>query len=227
MRKHLLHIGLYTGRTALLTAAGTIILGAFAFGLNNPTVARILPELIALVISMSVIAVVVRQTLIREAELPCMSGMMIGMTVGMLSGFLVGYLVGATNGMFIGSLAGVIVGSGIGARAGNCSGIMGVMEGLMAGLMAGTMGAMLSVMMLSDHYRIFSVLFVVACIGIFAALSMMIEREFTAMRLPAVRDLIHKNQTFFIFTTIVISVIIMMVMVYGPRGPLTVLAGIL
>lgn len=222
MHKHLTSVAFFTLRVAVVTAMGAALLGGLAIGFDNQTAIKLLPEIIYLILSVSVIAVAAHQVLVYQSELPCMSGMMIGMTTGMLSGFLIGYLMGATNGMFVGSLIGVLAGASIGALTGRCCGLMGVMEGLMAGLMAGTMGAMLAVMLLVDQYRLFTAFFVAVCIVIFGALSVMVEREFTALGKPAAASLLRTNERLLILSTIVFTTLMILIMVYAPRGPLTV-----
>lgn len=222
MYKHLRSTALFTLRIAAMTAIGSALLGGLAVGFDNQTVMKLLPEIIYLIISVSVIAVAAHQVLVYQSELPCMSGMMIGMTTGMLSGFLIGYLIGATNGMFVGSVVGVLVGAGMGALTGRCCGLMGVIEGLMAGLMAGTMGAMLAVMLLVDQYRLFTAFFVTVCVVIFGVLSVMVEREFTALGKPAAASLIRTNERILALSTVVFTTLMIIVMVYAPRGPLTI-----
>lgn len=205
-------------------ASGALI--ALLFGLQDPAIVQARTELIALAIILPLIAVAAHQVLAYETELPCMSGMMVGMALGMISGFLIGYLVGATNGMFIGSVVGVFAGVSVGVVTGRCCGIMGVLEGMMAGLMAGTMGAMLAVMMLVDNYRVFTVLFVVMCVVILGMLSIMVEREFLTLKKPAAREIISRRTIQLLASTVLSTVLIAAVMLAGPRGPLTIFAGI-
>ncbi|OGH68139.1 MAG: hypothetical protein A3C15_01970 [Candidatus Magasanikbacteria bacterium RIFCSPHIGHO2_02_FULL_50_9b] len=223
MRTHLIKIAQRTAAMFAATIAGTAILGALAFGTNNTIAQTLLPELILLALSISVITVAMHQVLAYESELPCMSGMMIGMTTGMLSGFLIGFLVGATNGMFVGSLVGIAAGALSGALVGRCCGIMGVMEGVMAGLMAGTMGPMLAVMLLADNYRAFSYLFVALCVGVFGALSVFVEREFRTL---GKTHAAARNTTTLALWSIAVTTLIMLIMMLGPHGPLTILTGV-
>lgn len=227
MRKHLIGIGFFMVRLFVTTVMGAILLGSLVFGFNNPIIIKLLPEIILIMISATVIATAVQQVLVYQSELPCMSGMMIGMTTGMLAGFLVGYLIGATNGIFVGSVVGVTLGSLIGAATGRCSGIMGIIEGLMAGLMAGTMGAMLAPMVLVDHYGAFTTFFVLMCVVVFVALSIMIEREFTTLGKPEARTLIAKNERLVALSTIIFTTLMAIVMVYAPHGPLTLVSSII
>ncbi len=153
----------------------------------------------------------------HKAEFTCMEGMMIGMTIGMIAGFLFGAVVGATNGMFVGSVFGVAVGMVAGAYTGKCCGIMGVMEGMMAGLMGGTMGAMLTVMMLADNLLLFMPLFVGSCIAILAGLTYMM---YNSAGKRAEKVLMPFPQFFSL--VIILFMVSVAIMVFGPRGPVTV-----
>ncbi|HVY01403.1 MAG TPA: hypothetical protein VHA12_01415 [Candidatus Nanoarchaeia archaeon] len=147
-------------------------------------------------------------------EFPCMSGMMIGMTIGMVSGFLPGFVIGATNGMFYGSVFGMAVGILFGAWNGKCCGIMGVMEGVMAGFMGGLMGAMSSVMMLNDHLKIISIIVFIISTVILFGLTYMIYKEVKQMqKSPEQRDVF-----FTIFWSILLTLITLLVIVFGPRS---------
>lgn len=222
MREHIIGLGLFAFRVLVVTIVGVALLIGLVFGFNNPTINRIIPEIIWLIVAAVMSAVAIYQVLVHETELACMSGMMIGMTTGMLTGFLFGYLVGATTGMFVGSVVGVAVGSALGAAAGRCCGIMGIMEGLMAGLMSGTMGAMIAVMLMSDHYRAFTWLFVGFCLFLFGALSIMVEREFKQMGRPPTLKLIRAHERTVMLSTVLFVVLIILIMVWAPRGPITV-----
>ncbi|MEM4554971.1 MAG: hypothetical protein QXT25_03930 [Candidatus Anstonellaceae archaeon] len=147
----------------------------------------------------------------------CMEGMMIGMTIGMVGGFLFGGIIGATNGMFVGSVIGMLVGIGLGVYCGKCCGIMGTMEGIMAGLMGGTMGAMISIMMIYDNLAFFMPLLIVICITILAGLAYMIYAS------------VHKRERKASFSfidilklTFLLWIISFLVIMFGPKGPLTV-----
>lgn len=224
MRTNLIGIILFFVRVFLVTIAGAALIIGLIFGFGNTTVIKIIPEIGLAMLSVALITTAVYQVLVHETEMACMSGMMVGMTTGMLSGFLLGYLAGATNGLFVGSLVGVVTGAAIGAAAGRCCGIMGIMEGVMAGLMAGTMGPMLSVMLLVDKYRAFTWVFVGACAIIFAMLSVMVEREFRAMGKPATHTLLSKSARMAELGSVTVTVLIVLIMVLAPRGPLTVLS---
>ncbi|MCX6781126.1 MAG: cupredoxin domain-containing protein [Candidatus Magasanikbacteria bacterium] len=222
MKKHLKYIGFFTVRVCALALVSSWLLGAIAFGTGNSVVAQLGEELLALVIAVSLTVIAARQVLIYKSELTCMSGMMVGMTIGMLAGFLIGYIVGLSNGMFIGSIVGVLVGGGVGVLAGKSCGIMGVMEGMMAGLMAGTMGAILAVMMIPDHPIAFLWFLMAVCIALFGGLSVMIEREFLAQQKPSARVAMKQETISLISIISLIVLCVSFVMVYGSRGPLTV-----
>ncbi|MBI2565281.1 hypothetical protein HYV79_04860 [Candidatus Woesearchaeota archaeon] len=147
----------------------------------------------------------------------CMAGMMIGMTIGMISGLSIGFLVGATNGMFTGALYGMIVGMITGAWCGKCCGIMGVMEGIMAGLMGGTMGAMLSVMLINDRLLIFTPIFILSCTIILAGLGYMVYKEHSVNDEKVIKPYPLTNLVFICF---LITVITILVMLYGPKSAL-------
>lgn len=226
MRSHITHIGFFALRLMALNTLASGVLVVLLFGLNDSAIAQARMELIALAIIVPLIAVATHQVLAYETDLPCMSGMMVGMTIGMIAGFLIGYLVGATNGMFVGSVVGAGAGIAVGVASGRCCGIMGVLEGMMAGLMAGAMGAMLAVMMLVDRYRVFTILFIGLCIIILGALSVMVEREFLALKKPRSAEVISRRWRQLFATTVLATVLIAIVMLAGPRGPLTIFSGI-
>ena len=168
---------------------------------------------------LSSVAIVASITHFRahQREFSCMHGMMIGMTIGMAAGFLFGAIIGATNGMFVGSIFGMAVGMLTGAYCGKCCGIMGVMEGMMAGVMGGTMGAMLTVMMLNDNLLAFMALFFVACMAILASFAYMLYEARQGRHE-------HKLATFgsFFFSSLLLAAIAIAIILYGPKGPITV-----
>jgi len=153
----------------------------------------------------------------HKSEFTCMEGMMVGMTIGMMAGFLFGAIIGATNGMFVGAVFGMAVGILTGAYAGKCCGIMGVMEGMMAGLMGGLMGAMTIVMMLSDNLQIFMPILIASCLAILAGLTYMI---YNSAGKRGERSLMPFSQFFII--SLALSVITVAIMLFGPRGPITI-----
>ncbi len=153
----------------------------------------------------------------HRLQFTCMEGMMTGMTIGMMAGFLFGGVVGATNGMFVGSVFGMAVGIITGAYCGKCCGIMGVMEGMMAGLMGGTMGAMLTIMLLADNLLLFMPILVISCVAILAGLTYMIYN--TAGKRASAQLTSFSN---FFMVVLLLSVVTAMLMLYGPKGPVTI-----
>lgn len=153
----------------------------------------------------------------HRTQFTCMEGMMVGMTIGMMAGFLFGAVVGATNGMFVGSVFGMAVGILTGAYAGKFCGIMGVMEGMMAGLMGGLMGAMTSLMMVSDNLAVFMPLLLASCLAILAGLTYMI---YNSAGKRAERTLMPFGQFFML--CLALTVVSVAIMLFGPKGPLTV-----
>jgi len=148
-------------------------------------------------------------------EFQCMSGMMIGMTIGMISGFLPGFFIGGTNGMFVGSLFGMSLGILFGIWNGKCCGIMGTLEGIMAGFMGGLMGAMTSLMMFNDNLKFAGIVVFVVSSAILLGLNYMIYTETRGGERK------HKDDEFFvIFWSVLLTIITILVMVFGPRSAL-------
>jgi hypothetical protein len=147
-------------------------------------------------------------------KLPCMSGMMVGMTLGMISGFLIGFFVASTNGMFYGGVFGMVVGIILGVVTGRASGIMGVMEGMMAGLMGGWMGAMTSIMLLNDHLFAAGIIIFVVSLIIMVGLNYMIYKEMKDAKIS------QASLIGLICVNLVLSVLTILMIVYGPRGGL-------
>ncbi len=148
-------------------------------------------------------------------EFQCMSGMMIGMTIGMIAGFLPGFFVGGTNGMFVGSVFGMSVGILFGAWNGKCCGVMGVMEGIMAGFMGGLMGAMTSLMVFNDHLKLTGIIVFIISSVILLGLNYMVYTETRG------GERRHKDDEFFIiFWSIFLTIITVLIMVFGPRSVL-------
>ena len=148
-------------------------------------------------------------------EFPCMSGMLIGMTIGMISGFLPGFFIGATNGMFWGSVVGMSFGILFGTWNGKCCGVMGAIEGMTAGFMGGLMGGMTAIMMLNDSLRAAAVVVFMVSGFILLGLNYMIYTETREMERK------HKDGEFFtIFWSLILTIITIWFMVFGPRSPL-------
>lgn len=148
-------------------------------------------------------------------NMACQNGMMVGMTMGMVPGFMVGEIIAATNGMFIGSIAGMITGIWIGVKSGKCCGVMGAMEGIMAGIMAGIMGPMTVIMTLNDNLLPMLYLIFIASIFLLGGLSYMLYRE--EGETPSEKK---SSLTEFMLFSIAFNVVILAIMLFGPRGPL-------
>jgi hypothetical protein len=148
-------------------------------------------------------------------EFQCMSGMMIGMTMGMFSGFLSGFFIGATNGMFVGSIFGMLVGMFFGIWNGKCCGIMGTMEGMMAGLMGGLMGAMTAIMMLNDNLKAAGIIIFIISAVTMTGLNYMIYKETRGAEVQ------NRDGDFFtVFWSLLLTLITLWIMVFGPRSAL-------
>ena len=145
----------------------------------------------------------------------CMTGMMIGMTIGMMGGFLAGFYVGATNGMFYGGVFGMSIGIIFGVWNGKCCGVMGAMEGLMAGFMGGLMGAMTAVMMFNDNLKAAAVVMFLVCGAILFGLNYLIYKETKG------EERVNEDNHFItIFLSFLLTVITMLIMIFGPRSVL-------
>ena len=167
-------------------------------------------------VAVSANAFAVWHSIAYRKEFTCMNGMMVGMALGMMTGFMVGAVVAASSGMFVGSVVGMLFGMAIGAYTGYCCGIMGVLEGLMAGLMSGIMGAMTTIMLLNDHVIAFLFILFAACTVVLAGLSYMIWKEAGGRegkaKLPSGLNIVAAN--------VAIGLILVLIMVYAPKGPL-------
>jgi len=148
-------------------------------------------------------------------EFPCMSGMMIGMTIGMISGFLPAFYVGSTNGMFWGSTMGMVTGIYFGISNGKCCGTMGIMEGIMAGFMGSLMGAMTAVMTLNDNLKYLGIIVFIVSAIVMLGLNYMIFRESAHLERK-----IKEGQFYTITTTFIFTIVIVWLIVYGPRSTL-------
>ena len=83
--------------------------------------------------------------------------------------------------------------------------------------------ALLAVMLLADNYRAFSYLFVALCVGVFGALSVFVEREFRTL---GKTHAAARNTTTLALWSIAVTTLIMLIMMLGPHGPLTILTGV-
>jgi hypothetical protein len=205
---------------ALGALAVLILLGAaayFALIKDMPKSQEYVPVLL-LAIGGSIVTVSSYQHVMHyRKSMSCMNGMMVGMTMGMISGFLVGAVIGATNGMFIGSVAGMAVGITGGISLGRCCGVMGAMEGIMAGLMAGIMGAMTSVMLINDNLVVFLYMLFGICTFVLGGLSYLMYREAGAAPKPAQMP----EFSIFLAKCTLLALIIGLIMIFGPKGPIT------
>jgi copper chaperone CopZ len=168
-------------------------------------------------ISIAAIGFAAYHVLSYKTKITHMVGMMIGMTFGMQAGLLIGAILGATNGFFVGATVGMLTAVVLGAIMGKCCGIMGIMEGMMAGVMGGTMGAMTSYMMLSDHLTIFMPIFVLINIIIIAGLSYLFYEEAVEGKVLQKKPVDFAT---FISLSILVTAVLTIIMVYGPRSAL-------
>jgi hypothetical protein len=152
-------------------------------------------------------------------NMSCSNGMMVGMTTGMIAGYITGALVAATNGMFVGSVVGLAFGVGIGLALGRHCGIMGALEGIMAGLMSGIMGAMTSIMLINDN--LLAMLYILGGISIttLGGLSYMMHREAG----PAPMAELGARFDNFFMASVLLSALLLLTMIYGPKGPITLI----
>jgi hypothetical protein len=205
---------------ALASALILMILGFFGYGLLFKAFISAVnaTSFLLLIIAISVtLAFTYFHMLCYKKNLSCSNGMMIGMTVGMIAGFVIGATVAATNGMFIGAVVGIAFGIYIGFALGRHCGIMGALEAIMAGLMSGLMGAMTSIMLLNDNMM--AMIYILEGIGIvtLGGLSYMMHRE------AGHADMRNLNANFlkFFLVNVLISAGLLLIMVFGPKGPLT------
>jgi hypothetical protein len=148
----------------------------------------------------------------------CMTGMMIGMTVGMQAGMMIGAVVGATNGFFTGAMVGMTVAVIAGTITGAVCGIMGAVQGMMSGIMAGTMGSMITVMMFTDHVFIFMPYYMILNLIVLLGLIYLFYEEVVEGKKEIKKKVI--DFTTFASACIIVTAIITMIMIYGPKSPL-------
>lgn len=160
-----------------------------------------------------------------KARVTSMIGMMVGMTFGMQTGIMLGTILGATNGLFVGGVVGMTVAVGVGFYNGKCCGIMGVMEGMMAGVMGGVMGGMIGTMFRVDNILLFMPIFTLFNLLILLGLSYMLFEEVVEGS-PGVTRQPVEFVTFFSYC-LTATVILTIIMVYGPKTGLAVLGGTL
>lgn len=201
--------------SAILMGLGTFSYGSLLNGFGSSATAV---SLLLLVIATAVMTVFTYYHMsCYRKSMSCMHGMMVGMTIGMIGGFMTGALAGATNGIFVGSVVGMFFGIALGVALGRFCGVMGAMEGIMAGLMSGTMGAMTSVMMINDNLVTFLYILAGVCAVILGGLSYMMYREAGSAPNPEYSGDFKR----FFAASALISVMLMAIMMYGPKGPIT------
>ncbi len=202
--------------TSLIISGLAIAIGFMLFLKGMPNSMAYAPLLV-----LSVFAAVITTFSYNHAKcysdgISCTNGMMIGMIMGMIPGFMVGAIVGATNGIFVGSVAGMLAGIIMGVKVGKCCGIMGALEGVMAGLMAGLMGAMLSIMALNDHLIAFLYIIFGISGAILIGMSYLLNREIGGREAGQVKTSIVK----FTATSLLLTVIMVVLIFFGPKGPI-------
>ncbi len=153
-----------------------------------------------------------------KGNVTCMTGMMIGMTVGMQSGMMIGAVVGGSNGFFTGAIVGMTVAVIAGTLTGAVCGIMGAVQGMMSGVMAGTMGAMITIMMFTDHVLIFMPYYMLINVVILLGLIYLFYEEVVEGK----KNVKIKSSDFMTFVSacIIITTILTLIMIYGPKSPL-------
>jgi hypothetical protein len=171
-------------------------------------------------ISMSVLYI-----LFNKSKVPCMTGMMVGMTIGMQIGMMIGAVMGATNGYFTGAMVGMILGAIGGTIAGFTSNsTMSWVQGLMSGIMGGTMGPMITVMMFTDRINLFMPFYMLLNLILLWGFIKMYHEEVIKDNNELVRT--HVDLLTFISATIIITVILVAIMLYGPKSPIFAFAGL-
>jgi hypothetical protein len=193
------------------------------------TIPNFLPKyfiwIIYLNISVVTLSMSVLYMLFNREKVPCMTGMMIGMTVGMQIGMMIGAVLGATNGYFTGAMVGMILGSIGGTIAGFTSkSTMAWVQGLMSGIMGGTMGGMISVMMFTDRIYIFMPFYMLLNIILLWGFMKMYHEEIIKDNQELVRTNI--DLLTFISATIIITALLIIIMIYGPKSPIFAFAGL-
>jgi hypothetical protein len=170
-------------------------------------------------ISVVSIGVSVVYMLSNRTRVPCMTGMMNGMTIGMQLGMMIGAVIGATNGYFTGAMVGMLLGSAGGVLAGLSSkSTMSWVQGLMSGIMGGTMGPMISVMMFTDRIALFMPFYIILNVVLIWGFMKMYYEEAIEGNNELVRKRI--DLTTFTSTTIIVTTILLLIMVYGPKSPI-------
>lgn len=180
--------------------------------------------IIYLNISVVSISMSILYMLFNKEKVPCMTGMMIGMTIGMQIGMMIGAVIGATNGYFTGAMVGMILGSIGGIIAGFTSNsTMSWVQGLMSGIMGGTMGPMISVMMFTDRIQIFMPFYFLLNLILLWGFIKMYHEEIVKENSKLVRSNI--DLLTFTSATIIVTTLLLVIMVYGPKSPIFAVFG--
>ncbi len=153
----------------------------------------------------------------QKGHVTCMTGMMIGMTLGMQTGMMIGAVHGAVNGFFIGAMVGMIIGTIAGIISGTSCGNMGIMQGMMAGIMGGTMGPMITMMMFTDHVKIFMPFYIVINLAILAGFVYMYFEEVVENKKIVKRDIDFISLA---AISIIITFALTALVIYGPKSVL-------
>ena len=105
-----------------------------------------------------------------------------------------------------------------GTITGAVCGIMGAVQGMMTGVMAGTMGAMITVMMFTDHVFVFMPYYMIINVLILLGLIYLFYEEVVEGK----KGVKRKSQDFITFVSacVVVTAIITLIMIYGPKSPL-------
>lgn len=212
-----------TLRYGLLIFLVLAILQSIAvFGFWNSTIPNFIAKygiwLLYLDVSIASIGATIWYMSSYKGTVTCMTGMMIGMTVGMQAGMMIGAVVGGTNGFFTGAMVGMTVAVIAGTITGAVCGVMGAVQGMMSGVMAGTMGSMITVMMFTDNIQIFMPYYMIINVLILLGLIYLFYEEVVEGK----KDLKKKSLDFITFASacVIITAIITMIMIYGPKSPL-------
>ena len=212
-----------TFRYGLLTFLILVLIQVIAIaGFWNNTIPNFLEHyawwLIYLDISIASIGAAIWYMASYKGTVTCMTGMMIGMTLGMQAGMMIGAVVGGTNGFFTGAMVGMTIAVIAGTITGAVCGIMGAVQGMMSGVMAGTMGAMITVMIFTDHVFIFMPYYMIINVLILIGLIYLFYEEVVEGK----KDLKKKHTDFATFASacVIITAIITLIMIYGPKSPL-------
>jgi len=220
------HKTLKYGLVAFLVS---IILELLAYAGFLRTIPNFLPKyaiwILYLNISIVSISMSILYMLFNKEKAPCMTGMMIGMTIGMQIGMMVGAVFGATNGYFTGAMVGMILGSIGGTIAGLTSkSTMAWVQGLMSGIMGGTMGPMISVMMFTDRINLFMPFYTILNLILLWGFIKMYHEEIIKDNNELVRT--HIDLVTYTSATIIITVLLIAIMIYGPKSPIFAFAGL-